>query len=154
MDRCPVIALPEVFDETNSRRALISVSAPSAFRLNLQMKRSIGMVAGLFIYLVVNAQSRLVYEQPIKQRIFVLTDITNEPDDQQSLVRFFMYSNEYDIEGIVATSSTHLRTKVRKDKIDKLVTDYGAVRPNLEKHAQGFPSTEYLQSVTTEHLPE
>ncbi len=83
----------------------------------------------------------------------MLTDITNEPDDQESLVRFLVYSNEYDIEGIVATTSTHLRTKVRKDKIDKLIADYGAVRTNLVKHAQGFPTVEYLQSITAEHLP-
>ncbi len=99
------------------------------------------------------AQTPLQFENPIKQRVFVLTDITNEPDDQQSLVRFLVYSNEYDIEGIVATTSTHLRNKTRKDKIEGLVRDYGKVKPNLDKHAPGFPTMEYLLSITTEHLP-
>ena len=66
---------------------------------------------------LLNAQTVLQFEEPVKQRVFVLTDITNEPDDQQSLVRFLVYANEYDIEGLVATSSTHLRNNTRKDKI-------------------------------------
>ncbi len=35
-----------------------------------------------------------------KQRVFVLTDISNEPDDEESMVRFLVYSNEYDVEVI------------------------------------------------------
>jgi hypothetical protein len=102
---------------------------------------------------LVNAQTVLQFEEPVKQRVFVLTDITNEPDDQQSLVRFLVYSNEYDIEGIVATTSSHLRNNTRKDKIEELIRNYGLIKPNLDKHADGFPSMEYLLSVTSQHLP-
>ena len=52
-----------------------------------------------------------------KQRVIVLTDISNEPDDEQSMVRFLVYSNEYDVEGMIATTSVWLRDKVRPDKI-------------------------------------
>ncbi|SMD43337.1 Protein of unknown function [Aquiflexum balticum DSM 16537] len=100
-----------------------------------------------------SAQTPLTFEEPVKQRIFVLTDITNEPDDQQSLVRFLVYANEYDIEGIVATTSTHLRNQVRKDKITELINNYGKVKTNLDKHADGFPSMDDLMAVTSEHLP-
>lgn len=99
------------------------------------------------------AQTQLQYQNPVKQRLFVLTDITNEPDDQESLVRLLVYANEYDLEGIIATTSTHLRNQTRKDKIEKLVRDYGLVKPNLDKHTQGFPTMEYLLSITSEHLP-
>ncbi len=99
------------------------------------------------------SQARLEFEEPVKQRVFVLTDITNEPDDQQSLVRFLVYANEYDIEGMVATTSTHLRNSTRREKIEELVRNYGKVKANLDKHADGFPSEEYLLGVTTEHLP-
>ena len=34
-----------------------------------------------------------------KPRVIVLTDITNEPDDEQSMVRFLCYANEFDVEG-------------------------------------------------------
>ena len=42
-----------------------------------------------------------------KQRLIVLTDIEADPDDSQSLVRLLLYANQIDIEGIVATTSTH-----------------------------------------------
>lgn len=99
------------------------------------------------------AQTSIQFENPVKQRLLVLTDITNEPDDQESLVRLLVYANEYDLDGIIATTSTHLRNQTRKDKIEKLVQDYGLVKPNLDKHAPGYPTMEYLLSVTSEHLP-
>lgn len=113
------------------------------------------LIISIFALSAVNAHSQTVlqYEEPVKQRVFVLTDITNEPDDQESLVRLLVYANDYDIEGIVATTSTHLRNQTRKDKIEALVCDYGKVKPNLDKHALGYPSMEYLLSITSEHLP-
>ncbi len=98
-------------------------------------------------------QTPLNFEEAEKQRVFVLTDITNEPDDQQSLVRFLVYANEYDIEGVVATTSTHLRGSTRKEKIEELIRNYGKVKTNLDRHAEGFPSMEELLSITYEHLP-
>lgn len=41
----------------------------------------------------------LAATSPAKERVFVLTDISNEPDDEESLVRFLVYANEYDVEG-------------------------------------------------------
>jgi len=41
-----------------------------------------------------------------KVRVLVLTDIANEPDDQMSMVRLLVYSNQFDVEGLVATTST------------------------------------------------
>ena len=40
-----------------------------------------------------------------KPRVIVLTDITNEPDDEQSVVLFLCYTNEFNVEGLVATTS-------------------------------------------------
>ncbi len=42
-----------------------------------------------------------------KPRVFVLTDTENEPDDALSLVRFLVYANQWDVEGLVATTSIH-----------------------------------------------
>ena len=42
-----------------------------------------------------------------------MTDIANEPDDQMSMVRFLVYSNQFDVEGLVATTSTWMRNTVR-----------------------------------------
>jgi hypothetical protein len=82
-----------------------------------------------------------------KPRVVVLTDITNEPDDQESMVRFLVYANEYDVEGLVATTSVWLRDTVRPERIRELVTAYGKVRANLLKHAAGYPTAEYLLGV-------
>jgi len=40
-----------------------------------------------------------------KPRVIVLTDIGGDPDDQQSMVRFLVYANEFDVEGLIATTS-------------------------------------------------
>jgi hypothetical protein len=87
------------------------------------------------------------------QRVFVLTDISNEPDDEQSMVRFLVYANEYDIEGLVATTSTWLRSTTRVDLIHRQLDAYDQVRPNLLKHAPGFPSADSLRAVTATGQP-
>jgi hypothetical protein len=81
-------------------------------------------------------------------RILVLTDISNEPDDEESLVRFLVYSNEFDVEGLVATTSHWLKNKPREDLIRRDIVAYGKVRDNLLKHAQGYPTAEQLLAVT------
>ena len=43
-----------------------------------------------------------------RPRLFVLTDLANEPDDEESLVRLLAYANEFDIEGIAATPARRL----------------------------------------------
>src|SRR5262245_40454565 len=82
-----------------------------------------------------------------KTRVFVLTDIANEPDDQMSMVRFLVYSNEYDIEGLVASTSTWMRNRVRPDVIDSVIDAYGQVQPNLVKHDDRFPAPAALHAV-------
>jgi hypothetical protein len=91
--------------------------------------------------------------QAQKQRVFVLTDISNEPDDEESLVRFLVYANEYDVEGLVATTSTHLRRGTRADLIRRQIAAYGQVRDNLVRHADGYPTQEALLAATATGQP-
>lgn len=74
-----------------------------------------------------------------RRRVLVLTDIGNEPDDSESFVRFLLYSNTFDIEGILATTSTWQRTKNQPDLLRERVAAYAKVLPNLRKHADGYP---------------
>lgn len=83
-----------------------------------------------------------------KPRYFVLTDISNEPDDEQSLVRLLLYANEFDIEGLVATTSVWLRDRIRPERIAERVEAYGQIRDNLLKNADGYPTAEHLLSIT------
>src|SRR5690625_4745760 len=85
-----------------------------------------------------------------KHRVFILTDIENEPDDAQSLVRFLTYANEWDVEGLVATTSIHLKDKTAAWRIREIVEAYGQVRDNLEQHAAGFPEGDHLMSLIKE----
>jgi hypothetical protein len=88
-----------------------------------------------------------------KPRVIVLTDIENEPDDAMSLVRFLVYANQWDVEGLVATTSVHQRGRVAPERIREIVRAYARVRDNLEKHERGFPSADHLLSVIREGLP-
>jgi len=84
----------------------------------------------------------------VKPRLIVLTDLSNEPDDEESLVRLLVYADQFDLEGLVATTSNWLQQKPREDLIRRDLDAYAQVRPNLLKHAPAFPSVEALRAVT------
>src|SRR5262247_83280 len=73
-------------------------------------------------------------------RLFVFTDIGNEPDDQMSFVRLLLYANELDIEGLVATTSTWKKDYPRPEMLLAVLEAYGEVQANLGKHASGYPT--------------
>ncbi|WP_082179985.1 DUF1593 domain-containing protein [Asticcacaulis sp. AC402] len=91
--------------------------------------------------------------EPVKQRVVVLTDIENEPDDSESMVRLLLYSNEIDIEAIVATTSVHMKTRVAPESLRATITAYGQVQANLLLHAPGYPTAQALQDRVTQGLP-
>ena len=88
-----------------------------------------------------------------KPRVLVISDIGNEPDDQMSLTRFLLYSNEFDVEGLVAATSTWQRKKVSPEIIQKVLSNYGKVRDNLLKHTPGFPAVEDLSKMVKAGQP-
>ncbi|MCR9064376.1 MAG: DUF1593 domain-containing protein [Cytophagales bacterium] len=110
-------------------------------------------IKNFFTLLVFVLISAVATAQNSKPRIFVLTDIENEPDDAMSMVRFLVYANNYDIEGLAATTSIHQQKKVATWKIQEIVDAYGKVRDQLAKHEAGFPTYDYLNSIITEGLP-
>jgi hypothetical protein len=90
-------------------------------------------------------------DQAINQvRVVVLTDIENEPDDAMSLVRFLTYANEWDVEGLVATTSIHQQKKTAAWRIREIVEAYAKVQSNLALHAPNFPNADQLRSVIRE----
>ena len=105
----------------------------------------------LFVALIASLLPRLAEAE--KARVLVLTDIENEPDDAMSMVRLLMYANQWDIEGLVATTSVHQKDKTAAWRIRQIVDAYGKVRDNLEKHEPGYPTAEYLLSVIREGRP-
>jgi hypothetical protein len=86
-----------------------------------------------------------------KPRLVVLTDISSltagvaEPDDGQSLIRLMLYTNEFDIEGLIATSNMGHGHKTRPDLIRRVVDAYGEVQPRLREHDPRYPPAETLR---------
>ncbi|HLN21707.1 MAG TPA: nucleoside hydrolase-like domain-containing protein [Bacteroidales bacterium] len=92
--------------------------------------------------------------QPLqKNRLIVLTDIENEPDDSESMVRLLLYSNQIDIEGIIATTSCWFRNRVAPESIRSTIMAYEKVYPNLVRHEPGFPEPSELLSKVKQGLP-
>lgn len=77
-------------------------------------------------------------------RVVVISDIGNEPDDQMSLTRLLLYSNEIDIEALIAATSTWQKTTTHPETMRALIKAYGLVRPRLLQHASGWPPAEEL----------
>jgi len=105
---------------------------------------------------IVVAISSVVFAEPISAdhvdnfaghpRVIVISDIGNEPDDQMSFVRFLLYSNELDIEAMIASTSTWQKAAVHPETMHALIQAYGQARPNLLKHAPGWPAAEDLDA--------
>ncbi len=112
--------------------------------MNIPLPRWIA--AGLLLGSLTAARAAPIAPEAPKPRLIVTTDISNEPDDEESLVRLLVYSNEIDLEGLIATTSTWLRDKVRPDLIARDVEAYGQVRDNLLRHAPGFPEAARLRA--------
>jgi hypothetical protein len=79
-----------------------------------------------------------------RPRVIVISDIGNEPDDQMSMTRLLLYSDELDIEALVAATSTWQKTVVHPETMRALIAAYGQVRSNLLLHTSGWPTATEL----------
>ncbi|KAM0438440.1 hypothetical protein ACHAPT_001189 [Fusarium lateritium] len=85
-----------------------------------------------------------------KPRIIVTSDISNEPDDAQSLVRYLLYSNEFETLGLVACTSNSLKDRVFPEDMHSIIEAYGTVLDNLNAHVHPdnqYPSASHLASL-------
>ena len=122
-------------------------------RLRTWVARASGLCV-LLLFGLLSGTAALAQAEPTERpRVIVLTDIENEPDDAQSLVRFLVYSNQWDVEGLVATTSIHLRDHTASWRIREIVEAYAKVRDNLTLHEPGFPTAEHLRSVVRDGQP-
>ena len=69
-------------------------------------------------------------------RLIVETDAGGDPDDEQSLVRFLLYANEWDVEGIVANRPVARDGENRTSERTGLGIVRRAVRAYGECHAR------------------
>jgi len=96
-------------------------------------------------------------EHRLPARLMILTDMqrpqgqggTGDPDDQESMVRTLLYSNEIEIAGIVALPAE----TGSLIELKKIFDAYVQVRPNLLLHDQQYPSAESLWRLVKEGQP-
>lgn len=85
-----------------------------------------------------------------KLRIIIETDAGGDPDDEQSLVRFLVYANDFDIEGIIANRRFAREGENRNPVRDGLgiaramVKAFGMCYQNLIQHDVNYPKPEYI----------
>ncbi|KAL6702738.1 hypothetical protein ACN47E_000972 [Coniothyrium glycines] len=87
---------------------------------------------------------------PQKPRVFILSDISNEPDDAESLCRYLLYANQFQTEGLVACTSTWMKNKVHPQDMEKIVDAYAGAVDNLNRHVHPdwqYPPPEHLRSL-------
>lgn len=76
----------------------------------------------------------------------VPADRKSDPDDMQSIVRFLLYANEFDIEAIVVTSGT-FANRANKRNLMEVIDRYEGVYENLRRQDPSYPTANYLRSV-------
>jgi len=80
-----------------------------------------------------------------KLRLIVETDAGGDPDDEQSLVRFLLYANEWDVEGILCTRPQTKRDENKNaaatglDIVRRQLDAYAAVYEKLKQHGEYPP---------------
>lgn len=100
----------------------------------------------------------------MKTRYIAITDIYRtkfkpwaEIDDIQSLVRLLLYSNDIEIEGLIASTSCFYKKGGKQKDLDVIldvIQAYEKVKPNLDIHAPEYPDADYLRSISCVGIPE
>lgn len=94
-----------------------------------------------FVCLCVCSQ-KTISEKP---RILVSTDIGGtDPDDNQSMIHLLMYSDRFEIEGLLSSPSYG---KGSVDEIKKMISIYGKDYPVMKRHAAGLMAPEELNAL-------
>ena len=98
---------------------------------------------GLFVWAEEEHGQSTMAERP---RILISTDIGGtDPDDNQSMMHYLLYSNLFDCEGLVSSPSYG---DGKKEEILRMIDLYEKDLPKLKKHADGWPEPDYLRSIT------
>jgi hypothetical protein len=86
-----------------------------------------------------------------KPKVIITTDMGADPDDEQSMVRFLVQSNEFDVRGIIVSTGCWKKTTnstTMNNYMNPLLNAYECAYPNLIVHAEGFSTPNFLKSIT------
>jgi hypothetical protein len=130
-------------------------------RIDLRTSGFFGLLGGSCLTLLVLLSGDRLAAQEEKApavkrlRVIMTSDfppfpVTNsDPDDVQSMVRFLLYANEFDIEGLIASAGTYGMVAEKKN-ILAVLDEYDKVDENLRKHDPKYPTADALRAVTYE----
>ena len=80
--------------------------------LNTQSRNTALLAFSAAVLGLLSSEAIRASESPeTRLRLIVETDAGADPDDEQSLVRFLLYANECDVEGIIANRREVRRTE-------------------------------------------
>jgi DUF1680 family protein len=102
----------------------------------------------LIVALVTLASALNADSVSYKPRVINTTDLGADPDDEQSMVRQLVCANEFDIEGLIVSTGCWKKEQSSTKMLDKIVDAYAECYDNLKVHADGFPTPEYLRSIS------
>lgn len=114
------------------------------------LSKYLSPVCGLLLLYFISTE--VPAQPPAKPRVIVTTD--GEFDDRCSMVRFLLYANEFDIRGIIHSSSKfHWKGNDTTESyqwhdvswIDRHLQAYAQVHPNLTQHDSEYPGPGYLE---------
>ena len=81
-----------------------------------------------------------------KPRILISTDIGGtDPDDNQSMAHLLMYSDRFEIEGLVSSPSYGDGSK---EEITRMIDLFGKDLPVLQRRIYNYPGLDYLRSIS------
>ncbi|MGE0756227.1 MAG: nucleoside hydrolase-like domain-containing protein [Pirellulaceae bacterium] len=89
-------------------------------------------------------------QTPDRLRVLLETDAGGDPDDEQSLVRFLAYCNEWDVEAIICNRPQARERENRNRErtglgiVQQLVRAYSASYPHLRQHDARYPDPQHL----------
>ncbi|MEM6601801.1 MAG: nucleoside hydrolase-like domain-containing protein [Verrucomicrobiota bacterium] len=90
-----------------------------------------------------------------RERLIILADMGNEPDEEQQMVHMLICSNEFELAGLVAVTGKFLRPEAKDpyrqqlhpELFHQLIDAYAKVVKKLRKHADGWHQPDDLRSI-------
>ncbi len=93
-----------------------------------------------------------------KQRLIILADMGNEPDEMQQMIHMITCSNEFDIEGLIAVTGKYLRPESHEEYrrithpelFQQIIDAYEKDFKTLKQHSNDFPNPDKLRTLVAE----
>lgn len=109
------------------------------------------VLARLTMLLAAGAAALAFLQTPVRAadgqpRVIATTD--GEVDDHSSMIRFQLYTCDFDVAGIVEVNSTYQGSGHRQEPwLENQLAAYEQVLPSLRKYNPDYPSADYLRVI-------